>query len=251
MVDIQTLRAIGLTENEVKVYLALFGLDEALASKIGDVVGLNRTHVYDVLDSLQEKGLISYVVKENRKYFKPAHPDKLIDYIHEKQSMLQHQESVVQKLIPDLLQLQKINNQEGIIEIYKGAEGYKTLYTQLLRDAQEYYVIGATGYFPDVLGYFFENCERRRVQKKIKAHILFNPFLKGESTRDKHYTVHRKYAEIRFLPDAFQSPVPIIVYNDVVFMMIWPLMQEICIRNTFVAQQYKNLFHTLWGISKA
>jgi len=65
----RSLEKIGLTGNESKIYLALLRHGTAKAGKISKRAGINRTTTYDALKRLLEKGLISYVVRENRKYF--------------------------------------------------------------------------------------------------------------------------------------------------------------------------------------
>ncbi len=248
-IDTDTLKGIGLTDNEVKVYLALFELGESLASKIGEKTGLNRTHAYDVIESLLAKGIVCYVVKENRKYFRPANPAKLRDYVQEKQDQLKEQEGRISQLIPSLMKLQLPKEEEGVVEVYKGKEGYKTLYSQLLNEAKEYCVIGASGYFPEKMEQFYEAHERTRIKKKIRLKILVNSKIKGKPMHKRVYT-GRTYSQIRFLPETFDAPVPIIVYNDKVFMMIWPIMQMVLVKNKHVADMYRDYFNVLWKVSR-
>ena len=67
----------GLTENEAEVYLLLLQEDSSLASALASDTKISRPHVYDSLNKLIEKGLASYVIKNNRKYFRSANPKEL------------------------------------------------------------------------------------------------------------------------------------------------------------------------------
>lgn len=52
---------VGLSKNEVKVYVALSKIGQATANKIVGNSKVHRTNVYDTLDRLVEKGLVSYL----------------------------------------------------------------------------------------------------------------------------------------------------------------------------------------------
>ena len=65
------LEAAGLTGNEIKVYLALLELGSVTAGEILKKIEIHRGAVYDTLDKLMEKGLVSYVIKANGNTLKP------------------------------------------------------------------------------------------------------------------------------------------------------------------------------------
>ena len=84
----EALQEIGLSKTESKVYLALLELGSALAGKITKKSGINRTNVYDALERLIEKGLVTYIIQANRKVFEPVDPNKLQEILKEKQDKL-------------------------------------------------------------------------------------------------------------------------------------------------------------------
>ena len=58
------IREAGLTEGESKVYLALLKLDSSTSGPIIEESGVANSIIYRILDSLSEKGLVSYIIKE-------------------------------------------------------------------------------------------------------------------------------------------------------------------------------------------
>ena len=82
------LQEADLTGNEAKIYLALLELGSALAGEITKKSGINRTNVYDALDRLIEKGIVSYVITANRKYFEATNPERIISYLEEKENAI-------------------------------------------------------------------------------------------------------------------------------------------------------------------
>ena len=76
----QILKDAGLTEGEIKVYLALLELGDTTTGPLVDKSGVARSIVYQILERLIEKGLASYIVKDKTKYYQAADPNKLLDY---------------------------------------------------------------------------------------------------------------------------------------------------------------------------
>lgn len=245
MVEKAPLKQIGLTDHEITVYMTLLELGESLASKIGEKIGMNRTHAYDILDSLINKGLVSYVIRNNRKYFRPTHPSRLIDYLKEKERSIKEQEDKIKQIIPGLLALQKPAEEETKVEIYRGKEGIKTVYNDILKRVKEYYVLGATGKIAEILRYYFPQHEKQREKNKIRLKLLFN-----EAARGKDIATKRRFAEIRFLPSKFSSPIPTTIYDNRIVILIWTEPLAIVIENKDITDTYKRYFDLLWGISK-
>lgn len=77
----KTLNEFGLPKNEVKVYIALLKLGLTSAGQITKVSGVHRRNVYDALERLINKGLVSYVTKEKIKYFEAVNPYFLLNLL--------------------------------------------------------------------------------------------------------------------------------------------------------------------------
>jgi len=99
----QILSNIGLTNNEIKVYLALLELGESKTGEILNKSGLNSGRIYEILNLLQKKGLVSFIEKNNVKYFSPANPKRVLDYLEEKKKQITNQEEEYEKILPELM----------------------------------------------------------------------------------------------------------------------------------------------------
>jgi sugar-specific transcriptional regulator TrmB len=72
------LESIGLTKNEGKVYLTLL---KTGTSKTGNLLknsGLNSGKIYEILDSLKRKGLISETELDGTRHFSPSRSTETI-----------------------------------------------------------------------------------------------------------------------------------------------------------------------------
>jgi len=245
MIDKMALTGLGLTNHEITVYLALLEINESSASKLAEKIRLNRTHTYDILESLISRGFVSYIIKNNRKYFKATHPNRLLESIKEKEKDLKQQEENIKQLIPQLLSLRQPTEEKTKVEIFHGKEGIKTVYNDILKKVKEYYVLGATGRIAEIMQFYFPHHEKERIKKRIKLKLLFN-----ESARTKDIATKREYAEIRFLPPEYFSPVPTTIYNNRVITLIWAEPLAIVVDNKEVASTYRKYFDLLWKISK-
>ena len=78
------LKQAGLTENESKIYLSLVDHGPNLAGRISRLTGLHRRTVYDVTEMLIKKGLIGYILKNNRRYFEASNPNRILEILQEK-----------------------------------------------------------------------------------------------------------------------------------------------------------------------
>jgi HTH-type transcriptional regulator, sugar sensing transcriptional regulator len=73
--------SIGLTSGEAKVFLTLLKLGSAKVGQIVKDSHVSYSKVYDVLERLSAKGLISHIVLGNVKHFNAVEPYRLEEYI--------------------------------------------------------------------------------------------------------------------------------------------------------------------------
>ncbi|NJR71727.1 MAG: TrmB family transcriptional regulator, partial [Gammaproteobacteria bacterium] len=76
---IDQLMALGLTEYESKVYLALLGEHPATGYQIGKAAGIPRSMVYEALGRLEARGAVLKTVEEKAALYRPVSPETLLD----------------------------------------------------------------------------------------------------------------------------------------------------------------------------
>ena len=70
----EALEEFGLENREAKVYVKLLELGEAGASELSKKVNILRPTVYDILDNMIKKGVVSYSISAGRKVFSAVDP---------------------------------------------------------------------------------------------------------------------------------------------------------------------------------
>src|SRR3989344_8787493 len=106
--DISILKEVGLTDGEIKVYLALLELGSSTTGPMINKSGIARSIIYQILEKLMQKGLVSQIIKEKTKYFQAAEPNRILGYIDEREKQLDDNKKKIEKLLPELLLKQKM-----------------------------------------------------------------------------------------------------------------------------------------------
>ena len=227
------LKEAGLTENESKVYLALLNKGPSLAGSISRKTGLHRRTIYDTVEMLIKKGLVGYILKNNRKIFQASNPKRMLEILEEKQNQ-------ISPIIPELLEQYNSTKEKQETNFYKGKEGLKTIFEDQL-DSKEILILGASPRAYDVLQFYFKWYDKKRKQKKIKSRII--------ATDKKIFNL--PLTEIRYLPEKYTNPLAVNIYDDKTAIILWakePI--AILIKNKEIAEGYKNYFELMWKIAK-
>src|SRR3989344_3899596 len=162
----KALEEFGLTQGEIKVYLALLKLGSSSAGEISKESQTNRTNTYDILNSLGKRGLVSSSMQNETLFFKAADPNRLLEILKEK-------EQKINSILPSLKQLQKAKTGEKInVELYLGIEGLKTILDDVLRTGKEIVAFGCDNHQHREFGSFIDNFMCKRVEQRIPIRII-------------------------------------------------------------------------------
>lgn len=232
--DKEILKEIGLQDGEISVYLALLKLKDSTATQITQHTGLHRSHIYDLIEKLKEKGLVSFVIKSNVKYFRASSPDKILDYIKEK-------EEKICKILPELIQLSKEKEEKIKVEIYKGKEGIKTILNDILKSSKEYVVFGNLK-FEEIMPIYIEKFVKIANKRKINEKAILEKGVK---------IIPIKSHEYRYISKHYLFPNAVVVYGNKVATFIWQEPYYVILTESKdVAQSHRSHFKLLWKIAK-
>jgi len=237
--DTTALKNAGLKENETKIYIALLERGSSLVSGIYQKTGVHRRNIYDALEKLHEKGLVAYTIKNGKKYFEAVNPERLLDYVKEKEEGIQQ----ILPLLQEKYNLKK-SHEEGLV--FKGIEGIKSIMQDMLHMQEPIYVIGGKGkWLANELRFYFPHFERERIKRKIKTKQIFD----FEMRKKKLPSI--KYGEHRFFPRDYSSSTHIWVYGDRVVSLFWGEVPfAFMVKSDKISQGYRNYFKLLWKLSR-
>ena len=238
----EILQKFGLSQSETKAYLALIELGASLAGNITKKANINRSNCYDALQRLMEKGLVSYVIKANRRYFQAETPQKFLELIKEEETQLKDKEKEIKKILPKLIEKSKIPAEKPEATIYKGKKGIKSIFEDILKH-KEYLVFGSSGKFKEVLGPFFELFQKRVKESRIKCKLIAS-----ENARGTEIVAH---AETKFLPKQYITLISTIVYDSKVVIISWTENPTgFLLEDKQTADSYRTYFEFMWNAAK-
>ena len=245
--EIKLLEGIGLSEGETKVYLALIKLGTTKTGNLALQAGVSTSKVYKILNRLEKKGLTGHIIKNNVKHYRSLDPNRLIDYIDEKEKELIKKRELVKQLIPQIITEQKNKKKPTEATIYNGVKAITNIFKNILDElkvGETYYVIGAS-YIPEVRP-FFNLHHKRRAQKGIKLKMLANHDTKDNLEKNTYLK-----AEIKFLPQYLITNTEMVFYNNKLLMVLWT-KEPYCflIEDEEAVNSFRKYFYTFWKIAK-
>ncbi|MBS3144358.1 hypothetical protein J4208_02120 [Candidatus Woesearchaeota archaeon] len=249
----EILKEIGLTESETKVYLALLELGDSTRGEIVNKSGISGSKVYEILEKLQGKGLVSIYMQNNIKHFKPTNPKQILGYLEDKKQQISRTEAEVKSILPNLLSLYGSSKEEQEVELISGLKGLELIFKEqieAMHKGDTCYVIGGTkGVDEEIVQAFFEKVHIWRREKGIKTKMLFNLSQK-ESTEQLYSS--KKYPDTTTRYIQHTSPVAINVYkNKTIIIIFGRKMSAISIKSADVAKSFIEYFNLLWTSSKS
>ncbi|MBI2659319.1 hypothetical protein HYX05_04455 [Candidatus Woesearchaeota archaeon] len=237
-------RSLGLTENESKVYMTLLDIGTAQAGHITEKSGIHRRNVYDSLSRLMEKGLVSFVTVNNKKMFSPVNPRRFLEIINEKKFELESLKNDFGKLMPEL-ELRTRMQEKHDVRFFKGVEGLKTVYEDIIRTGKDYVGYGPGHLLEKILKHYFRHYVNSRINARIRLKLIYD-----EASR--HTVKKNPLSEIRFIPNQYSSRAALRIYGDKVALLL--LTEEeplaIVIKNKAIADGYRKYFEVMWKAAK-
>jgi len=242
------LEEIGLTKGESKVYLTLLKLGETTTGKIIEEAQISSGKIYEILDKLIAKGLASFIIKEKTKYFQASSPNRIMDYLHEKEDNLKAKEQEFEKQLPSLLSLQQLKKKEHEATLFKGFKGFRTaIYEALdsLTPEDEVIGMGILSTKSEKYNLMWQAWHKERIKRKIKSRAIFS---------DKETSYYRSLKKLKFLQlrviEGITPTAVDIMGDNVLILTHGEEPSCLLIKNPEIAQSFKTFFNSLWGIAK-
>lgn len=235
----QGLISLGLDSNEAKVYLSLLKLKSASVGEIAKDSSVHRRTVYDTIVRLLNKGYVTYVMKNDVRFYQTADVNRLID-------MVKQREQILESILPKLNSMEDKRVYESVA-VYEGTNGLKSILRGALEFAKGSEIIGFgdTGEVSEMMPEFMAQWNAKRIREKIRIRRIFK---KTEVVMNRVKRMGRiAMNESKFMPSQFKSSLGVWICRD--RTILWFLKEKplaIAIESSEVADGFREHFDFLW-----
>lgn len=244
----EVLETLGLTPNEAKIYEFLVENGESGISQVAIGGKIYRRNAYDAIQRLQDKGLVFQIFSPSQNLYNAVDPDKLSELVAEKQKQLE-------QALPDLKKKYTQRKAPEEAYIYRGLEGQKNIWRDILRVGKDICNVGAKAQWfdprlePSRMA-FFKEINRQN----IKSHLIFDHEIKLHMPDfPKTYPAKILY---RFLPKEYSTNSVINIFGDYVVTYTGVSLGKMDENTVFfvlhsknLAESYRKWFWYMWKMS--
>jgi sugar-specific transcriptional regulator TrmB len=237
----EVLSGLGLTNNEIEIYLTLLKAGPISVNKIGEKSGLHRQVCYDALERLLEKGFVSYFIQNNKKHFQALDPQNILHYLDEKKES-------VRNIIPKLLKLTTLSREETFVEVYKGKQIIRIILRDVISTLKEkgghLMMLGVeeTRFMEQdriAIQQYLRDLKKFKLKEKLIAQEGAKLYFSGEQS------------EYRLIEKEYFNPNPTYIYAGKVVQIIWGNPNHaIMITHSEIYDSYKKWFLMLWKLAR-
>ncbi len=241
----EALEILGLTNNEIKVYLFVLEKGHSNGTQIRNNTKIAHSRVYAALDTLIDKGLIIFKKTPKGKIYSALNPEIL-------ENLIDDRKNKILEYIPILKNLQKKEKFETDTGVFEGFNGFKSALYNLANECpsnETIYIIGFSNqaYNNKRLADLLQNVNKISIKKKHKFKMILD---NSENTFYKQRK-EEKISEIKFMENGFKSPAAIDIFQDKVYIFLWDENPYVfTIKNKNIAEGFKIYFNFLWNIAK-
>jgi HTH-type transcriptional regulator, sugar sensing transcriptional regulator len=172
-----TLKTLGLNDNEIEIYLTLITLGSAPASVIGKRANIERSHTIYLCKRLVKKGFITFIEKNKTFIFTPVPPKELLKITEKEKKQVEDKETKLHQIIGELQNMINPNAALPKIQFFEGVDGMINIYKDMLKENKDIYdcnMVDRTYMHEDVINYWTNEYMPQREKMTNRSFSLYN-----------------------------------------------------------------------------
>ncbi len=237
---ISKLKKLGLNQREAEVYVATLELGEATIQEIARQAGLKRPTVYNIIENLRSRKMVSIAIRGKKRKFIAAGSNELTAIIRERNEVLE-------EIIPEIKVMGGLEgNVKPKVRLFEGIEGVKT-YLQGTLDAGQpvkAFVDYKVAY--KFMGSYIDKYVKKRIKNKIPIQVIAPYESVGLNVQKKD---RKDLREIRLIPPKnFPIEIEMEIYGNCVGIISFSKknLLAVLIENKKIARSMRSIFDFAW-----
>lgn len=232
----KTLKNYGLTEKQAKIYLACLELGSTSVQKISQKAGLPRSTSYELLETLQQQGLVSTFQKKKVRYFSAEEPEKVVNLAKQKAESLEQS-------LPHLRALYGKAKIRPTVKFYQGKQQMKLVLDEILKEAKELLAFSSADDLFATLEYFPEFV-KKRVKQKIPTKVILRQSAKA---KERQRLGPQELREVRIIPADYEYHGLVFIWDKKIAMFSFGKeLVALIIESEELAKVQKAMFEVIW-----
>lgn len=225
----KSLATLGLEEKAAAIYIAVLQVGSSSLADIAKRTRINRTTLYQHLDTLLDRGLISKTPKGKRILYAPENPQKILKNLERSTALFLQQ-------APQLEQLYKHARHTPSARVYEGLEGIMQVLLEIGSSLQP------------IDAFFSPEKFFRAIPPKENREFLATIEQNGTILRDlverdgaaKRFVAevrrsHGTFHKAKLLPEDFKVSIDMLITGDKVALISFDHMTALLIENDEIA----------------
>lgn len=237
---INVLVELGLKPQEAKVYFACLKLGQSTVGKIADEADVQRTFVYDILDILAERGIVSLVEIKGVMHYSAVSIERFREMQKEKLKKFE-------KVLPEFKALEMTVGDRPRVQFFEGIEGVFSA----LSDTLNLPIGGEILAYATGTGLYEKEVERsyeylkRRIKRKIFSRVIAPDTVGTRKFTDNDKEQLRETTLVS--SDRFGFTNEINIYaNKMLVMSLQGELLAVIIESESVAKTQRMIFELAW-----
>lgn len=228
------LEELGFSNTEAQLFITLRKHGACTVSELARKSGIARRSVYDNLNPLMHKGIVSSVKENDTQVYRACAPKALSELYSQRIALVTKELQTL--TVPT-------SGKEPTVELFTGRQGIKLILADIIENSDEHWAFGHLEHLHETMKHPIQQFLRRKEQSNHTERFLgekgvpFNTIQKGE---------------YKVLPKKHMPPAPVIIYaNSVALFIETENPYTIKITHPTVAQSYREYFKKYWDIAEA
>lgn len=236
------LKNAGLNTKEATTYLSILELGEASMGQLVKKSKLKRTTLYDLVESLKEKGLISTAKQGKKILYVAENPSMLVEQMEERKQALE-------KIVPELLSIANGITNKPKVRYFEGTEGIKEVYRDVLRHPrQKIQAWAPENIIYDLDKSFFDDFYTPRLLKQNMFIELIAPNLPIFKNHKDSHTIPTRTIKL-VDPEDFPFSVEVCLYGiNKLGIMSYKDQMGLIIESESISNTLRSIFALQWKL---
>lgn len=242
---IEQLKQIGFTDGEARVYAAMLRKGSSTVGPLVKESGVAYSKIYEVIERLIKRGLVTFIKKEKTKHFQITNPENLNAFLQKKQEELDNQKQTLGIVMKDIKKTSLESLQEA--EIFTGLKGITSAYEMMLSDARKgqdflFFLPYSKEHQKDIENFYY------RIGPKFRDSGIVLKGIGNESHRNSPIIKQQPWSRMRFVK--YPLPSTVDIFKDKLMFVSWDNPTGFLIQSKELAEQFRKYFYTVWEEAK-